>query len=369
MSTSARILIVSSCIDAHAFAVRWALERLGHNVHFWDIADFPAKREMSVFYNEDMGVGLTSLGDSGDLKGPYDTVWLRRKSAPTPRPDTHEDDVRIVNRESERFIANVLPNLGHRDTLWVNHPDVEARADLKLNQLSAAKEVGFAIPPTYMGNSPVAVREFYARYEGNIVFKAFRSAGWSNFDGTKTVLRTSRLDPAHVTNDFAISACPGIYQALVSKRYEVRVTVFGPHIYAVKVDSQRQGETIDWRYDFPPGQEPLAPMDLPEDIARRCLLLCRHFSLTYAAFDFIVDKEGKYIFLELNQAGQFLFAENHVPTVTLLDSFARFLARKDLSAAESKVHLRDCFESPQWRDFLKLDHALRAAAAATANVG
>ena len=355
MASKPRILIISSPIDPHADAVRWALDRQGITADLMDIGAFPVSSEIGLVLHEG-SFGVHTRHGASNNTSPYDVIWMRRKEACKARPDTHQDDVRIVERESERFIANALAWLGHDRTLWINHPYHEWRADLKAHQLLAAQKAGFNVPPTYMGNSPEAVRRLYAEQGEAIVYKPFRSGGWVNGNQTNTVLRTARLSAAHLANDYAIAACPGIYQALVEKAYEVRVTAFGGQVFSVKIDSQKNGATVDWRYDFRPGEEPLETFDLPEEVGRRCLTVCETFSLAFATFDLIVDKTGAYVFLEINPAGQFLFAEHHVPSVQLLDSFSRFLAGVSVweSPGSPTAFLSDYFASPSYDALLAL---------------
>ena len=47
--------------------------------------------------------------------------------------------------------------------------------------------------------------------------------------------------------------------------------------------------------------------------------------LVTASFDIAIDDEGEYVFLELNQAGQFLWMEDVTPVAEI---FARFLIEK-----------------------------------------
>ncbi len=41
----------------------------------------------------------------------------------------------------------------------------------------------------------------------------------------------------------------------------------------------------------------------------KCLLFLQHFNLNFGCFDFIVDKNGNYIFLECNTNGQWMWLE------------------------------------------------------------
>ncbi|HEX8894260.1 MAG TPA: hypothetical protein VF783_13095 [Terriglobales bacterium] len=48
---------------------------------------------------------------------------------------------------------------------------------------------------------------------------------------------------------------------------------------------------------------------LPSGVENRLLLLMRRMGLEYGAIDLRLTPEGKYVFLEINPAGQFLWIE------------------------------------------------------------
>jgi len=66
--------------------------------------------------------------------------------------------------------------------------------------------------------------------------------------------------------------------------------------------------------------------ELPESVKRSCLDYLKHSGLSYAAIAFLVTEDNEFIFLEANESGQFLFLEDEVPTIPILDAFCQFLA-------------------------------------------
>lgn len=51
----------------------------------------------------------------------------------------------------------------------------------------------------------------------------------------------------------------------------------------------------------------------------------RRMGLVFGALDFIVTPEGDYVFLEVNEQGQFLWIEELNPNIPILDMFVQFL--------------------------------------------
>jgi glutathione synthase/RimK-type ligase-like ATP-grasp enzyme len=112
---------------------------------------------------------------------------------------------------------------------------------------------------------------------------------------------------------------PCLFQEYIPKAVELRVTIIGDEIFVAEIDSQSQAETaIDWRdYSVPMRMK---RGSLPDDIVSKCFALVRGFGLNFSALDFIVTPEGEYVFLESNPNGQFLFVEQWVPELKMVDA-------------------------------------------------
>jgi glutathione synthase/RimK-type ligase-like ATP-grasp enzyme len=107
----------------------------------------------------------------------------------------------------------------------------------------------------------------------------------------------------------AVRYCPVIFQAYVPKRVELRITVVGGEVFAAEIHSQQSNHTRhDWRrYDL--GETPHLPHELPADVARRCLRLVGELGLCYGAIDMVLTPDGRYVFIEINPNGQYLWIE------------------------------------------------------------
>ncbi|RKH25253.1 hypothetical protein D7X75_30375 [Corallococcus sp. CA031C] len=104
----------------------------------------------------------------------------------------------------------------------------------------------------------------------------------------------------------SLSNCPAIFQEFIDARFDIRVTVVGNRVFAVRIDSQSGQSTLDWRFDHSVAFE---LFELEPSIEASVLLLLRELGLTYGAIDMRQTPEGEYVFLEVNPAGQYLFAE------------------------------------------------------------
>lgn len=229
-------------------------------------------------------------------------IWCR-SYAPLGFPgDLNAADRRFAQIEAERALAGLL---SLPDIVWINHPHRHILANSKPAQLAAARRLGLDIPTTLITNDPDEVRAFIARSPGPVVYKCFSQgldlpAGQAQFTGVVTARESAKLDLIRTT--------PGVFQHYVEKAYEVRATVVGQQIFAGRIDSQAHADSqIDWRhrpFDMHP-----EPHVLPAEIADALLAFMREFGLLYGAFDLIVTPDGRYVFLEINPGGQYMWVE------------------------------------------------------------
>jgi glutathione synthase/RimK-type ligase-like ATP-grasp enzyme len=105
-----------------------------------------------------------------------------------------------------------------------------------------------------------------------------------------------------------ITAAPGIFQPYIEKEHELRVTIVDEIIFAARIESQAHPDTqTDWRRN--PGAIAYTEVTLPTEVSQRLKTFHRNQGLVYAAYDFIVTPEGRYVFLEVNSVGQWLWLE------------------------------------------------------------
>lgn len=139
---------------------------------------------------------------------------------------------------------------------------------------------------------------------------------------------TSAVSQEDALNRAALSFSPGIFQARVSKAFEVRVTVMGDTLFCVRINlAEDEQSRLDWRSQGSRLQG--FPIEVPAELSNGCLLYMKNAGLTFGCFDFIVSPEMEYHFLEVNQMGQFLWKEELFPELPLLDAMCSFLISGD----------------------------------------
>jgi glutathione synthase/RimK-type ligase-like ATP-grasp enzyme len=325
-----QILVSSYAGDAHAEAVLWGLAQRGHAAALWQPHLFPARQALSVAFDPAGGCrhAIEAAGEAIDLNG-VTTIWYRRSRPPLLAEGIDPRDRDFAERESvqhlDGFLATAFP-----DALQVN-PPAAARLDTdKAVQLCLAAATGFAIPPTLLSNSPDEVAAFFEANGGDIVYKSFRGEHWSEGEGTQNPLaiRTAAVTREDLAGRQALAMCPGIFQARIEKAFELRVTVMGATCFCVRIDAaDSEAARLDWRSDKRGMRLSVVP--LPGEIEEKCRAFMAQAGLVFGCFDVIVTPAGESVFLEVNQMGQFLWQEERLPELRLLDAICAFLASGD----------------------------------------
>lgn len=323
------VLVVTTAHDVHVDPVRVEVERRGGRVFPLELDRFPRDYDIEVLVNGAWSARLTDKirGEALDLSS-VSATWLRKR-APFAHPtrELGPQELAFANDEAEHVLLGILNSL---DCFWMSDPAAIRRANWKPEQLKRAVKFGFSTPATILTNVPDSVRRFH---ESNpkIIYKPLSGPdlGADSVLPSERVARpllTTILDDGAIAMIDGVSEVPCLFQALVQKQYEIRVTVVGSDVFAARIDSTSPDKlTSDWR--DPTGETRYSFCELPPEIAERCRAFVWSYGLVYGAIDLMVDKEGAYIFLENNPQGQYLFVEERVPELKISDAVASLLAQ------------------------------------------
>ena len=328
--------------DAHATVAATALESLGVEAVLWYGAQFPAAQTQSVSIGDghDFSWAVETADDSFGGDG-FDVVWARRIQPPEAPDHVHPDDREFVARELEQYYSAIW-NAIEPEAFWVNPLAAQRPANSKICQLRQAESVGLAIPPTLVSNAPGKIRDFLERHRHRgTIYKGFYPATWEE-DGRRLALPTRPVTLDDLPSDDMLQAVPGIFQARIDKAFEVRLTMFGDHPIAARIDSQAHslGEE-DWRM-IHIAELPVSFYRMPASVLAKVRAFMRRLDIVFGCFDFIVEPDGAHVFLEVNQTGQWLWVEQAAPEILMLETFCRFLlhGRRDFDGTISSRPLR-----------------------------
>lgn len=324
------VLILSENLDYHGVAVRWGLQEMGVPFDWWERTEFPRNQLVSSWVSTADSRMAVSGNDVALSAHRYRTVWNRRGQIPQANDALDRTDKIVARNESIYFLGGLASMLADANpaALFVNAFENAKAANTKIHQLNVARALGFKVPKTLVSNHPEHIRAFFEHNKGMIVAKQHIPFAWRTKQGALLVTGTTPVTHEHLASDKALSACPMIYQEMLQVRNELRIIAFGRSVFAlnqVRTQAPAAKGFIDIRYEN--AKKHAIAVDEPLTVL--CHAYMDRLGLTYAAFDIAQTMDGEYVFLEANEAGQFLFLEDQVPELTLLDAFCQFLASGD----------------------------------------
>jgi hypothetical protein len=194
------------------------------------------------------------------------SVWFRTPSA------FGFPEQQMAQRQPKFGLGGALASL---PVLWVNHPARVAVAVDRPAQLVGAAGVGLAVSATLV-----------------------RQAESDNLANVELTMHQPRA-------------------------YDVRVIVIGDEHWAVSISSDSAAGRLDFRGDHDSLHYEL--VSEPADIHDKINRYMARFDLRYGAFDFVVDHEDAWWFLECNPGGQYGWLER-ATGAPITASLARVLA-------------------------------------------
>ena len=149
----------------------------------------------------------------------------------------------FASSEWGRVFRSLVSYLPH--ARWLNPLTGSHLSNSKPYQLRLAQEVGLTVPSTTITNNPEAVEKIFDH--GRIIFKTM-SPLVQYPDSMVFTTEITKEFPSHSKK--SIVQCPAIYQQLVERRSDLRITVVGRAVFPVRIATQTLGEAkdrLDWR--------------------------------------------------------------------------------------------------------------------------
>jgi len=318
------ILVVTNKTDTPSDEVINHLVKMKENVFRLNTEDICQSVDFELGIDQDQFIGsfVTNIRsiDFKDIK----SVFYRRPELPE-LPGLNEIHRNFIRGEIAAFINWLWVAL--RGRFWMNRPNQLRIADSKIDQLYVAPSFGFEIPRTIITNKEEKVREFYKQCEGRMINKVL-SNGLVMKENVPYHVYTNRVTESILNKLGAVSMVPCLFQERIEKKFELRITVVGRKIYASEIHSQLSPRTKDdWRrYDL--DNTPHKIHTLPKRVEKSCLKLMDYYNLAYGAIDMIVTPDDRYVFLEINPNGQWLWIE-YLTKMPISKEIATILAKSD----------------------------------------
>jgi ATP-grasp ribosomal peptide maturase len=309
------VLVVTMIDDPTADLVISELHDRSVPVVRLDSGDFPATLSVAATITSPRGIEgtLTTPTRTADLSAVRSLYYRRPSGFAFPHLD--EQDARFALTQARYGLGGVLAALP--GCLYVNHPHRIGDAEFKPAGLATAVAAGLHVPPTLITSEPDAVRDFLKAH-GPTIYKPLSNPVYL-VDDVPCSVKVDEVTPDQV--DDRIRGTAHLFQQRVDKVADVRVTVIGHRVFYVRIDSG----LLDWRTDYERlTYSVVAP---PAGVADGLRRYMDRFGLLFGAFDFAIDRDGTWWFLECNPSGQWAWMEPHTG-LPMVAAMADLLERK-----------------------------------------
>jgi ATP-GRASP peptide maturase of grasp-with-spasm system len=172
----------------------------------------------------------------------------------------------------------------------------------KVHVLQTAAACGLEIPPTQISSNRKVNVDFV--HQQDCIAKdvqdawPFAHAGHTFFKFTATV-NSEQLD---CLSEYHF---PGLLQAEVKKRYELRILYLKGKLYSAAIFSQSSDQAaVDWRNHGAHGPR-MVPYTLPGAVEEGIRRMMMKLELDCGVIDMAVDAQGRHVFFEVNPTGQY----------------------------------------------------------------
>lgn len=203
-------------------------------------------------------------------------------------------DEQVYRSQWSSFIRNLVI---YEDTKWINNPVDIYKSENKLYQLKIAKELGFKIPKSVVTNSNSIE---HINLEERYVVKSIDTAF---FVDEQEMFTYTNIVSGEEIQESNLKLAPVFIQQYVYPKIDIRVTIIGETIFAVKIlDENKEGINYDWRKQE---KEALIyeQLKLPYKIKSQLFNLMDKLKLNYGGVD-LIKSDGDYYFIEINPTGE-----------------------------------------------------------------
>lgn len=220
--------------------------------------------------------------------------------------ETYKSYIKDETRELRDYIyyslENAIPSLGKRyNNLNRNN---------KLVHFQIARSIGLTIPFTKTISTK---EELIACLKANQTIKFVSKAINNGFDISFTLNNESYFYLMY-TEDFSTlnideipsTFYPTLIQEKIEKKYEIRIFFLLGKFYSMAIFSQNDDQTqLDFRKYNKTRPNRCVPYNLPQVLKDKLTLFMKRVNLNTGSIDLILNKNGEYVFLEVNPVGQF----------------------------------------------------------------
>ena len=302
------ILIISASWDAHPAKIHKAILDKHQDCKIFFTDEYSSRNYIKYFQNKIQIIINSEPVNIGDIT----SVFVRHPFEWAYNPVKVNDDRNYLEHELRRKEVNdIVKSLIHeceRRKIFVIY-NFENPIEFKLSNYLRAKEIGFNLPYTIISNEKNTFLGL-KNSEKEFIIKPFVSRTYfKNRAISKEIMPIKGKDLYKKFSSITSVPYPLQIQERIDKQLDLRITIAGKQVFTCALYSQENplttldsGKTLfeNLRHES---------YQLPKEVENLCFELCRRNNLNHAAIDMALDKNGKYVFFELNPYGEYLWIE------------------------------------------------------------
>lgn len=218
--------------------------------------------------------------------------FIRYGSQKVALSDIRSIYVRQITKPSWSLLAlaNTLP------ALVVNRPLASASNNSKPYQKQIISKHGFKVPCTLITTRPDEARHFYEKHRGKVIYKSVSSV--------RSIVKL--MTPEDLKRLEQVRNCPTQFQEYIPG-VDIRVHTVGNRVFAAEITS----DASDYRYAEKKDNRVMRGIELPAEVAQRCLDLTKGLGLVMGGVDLRRSLDGEYYCFEVNPCPAFTFYQSY----------------------------------------------------------
>lgn len=288
------IIIFGSHQEQHHALVFEELKARNIPAAFFDPGRYPYDIQLSM-----------PAGDpaSGSLKLLYNQVQIPLKNITAiysryfaelyPACLIREQDPFLKDRIKDEITSGLGSFCRNLDCVWVDHIESYEMHLYKGYQYTLLAQAGIRIPDTLISNDPEAIRDFYERHGGQVVYKPC----W--FGAFTTMMTEADFTPERLQT---LSQAPVCFQEYIPGTDVLAFCIGQRTLLATDAVTDK----LDYRTS---PTWTCTPIELPAQVAQDCVTLAELFNLNFTLIDMRRTPDGEYVFFEGNPSPIFRHIE------------------------------------------------------------
>ncbi|NHN27926.1 ATP-grasp ribosomal peptide maturase [Flavobacterium jejuense] len=280
------------------------LKELGENVYRLNSDDF--SRKLSISYKNTLGEPILEIIDGSNhiTSNLIEAVWYRKLWEITVPEDLDKSYKAIYLQEYNTMRTLFFDSL--KNKVWINPIEIDHSIGAnKVEQLRLAQKAGLIIPESVFTNNSEVVKHFFYNVCNKQVIAKLHGSLSRSMEGNTPFFPTTLVLEEHLQQlSDSLEYCPMIFQRKIEKQYELRVIYVDETFFVGKINATlSETGKIDWRATKE-GNIGWDVYELPKDVCSSITKMMKSMGLLFGAIDVIRQKDGQYVFLEVNPQGE-----------------------------------------------------------------